>query len=473
MTTTASTPPPAPPPIPTPVPAAPSPARSGPARPPAGGIAAGVALVLLAVVVGVIGQHAADAGTAPAVATVPATGHTTTVAVTAMDMRYRPERITVPAGDRLVIVLSNADARRHDLVLATGARTPLLGKGSTARLDAGVIGGTVQGWCSQPAHRASGMTLTITATGAARAQAMPGAAAMAPAGRVDAMADPGPGFTARDAALAPAPASRVHRVTLHAREVRREVATGVTQTLWTFDGTTPGPVLRGRIGDTFEVTLVNDTTVEHGIDFHAEALAPDTAMRTVEPGHSVRYRFTAARAGIWMYHCSAMPMLYHVGNGMYGALVIDPPDLAPVDREYLMVQSEFYLGGPGQPGDAARMRADLPDAVVFNGYVSQYAFRPLPARVGQRLRIWLLDAGPNRPSAFHVVGAPFDTVYDEGGYRLRTGDPGGAQVLDLAPASGGFVEMTFTQQGSYPFLSHVLADADRGARGLIRVSQRS
>ena len=165
-----------------------------------------------------------------------------------------------------------------------------------------------------------------------------------------------------------------------------------------------------------------------------------------------------------------MPMLFHIGNGMYGALIIDPPDLAPVDHEYVLVQSEFYLGPPGQPGDLAKMKADQPDAITFNGYVSQYAWRPLAARAGQRIRIWVLDAGPNRSSAFHLVGAPFDTVYVEGAYRLRPSDPGGAQVLDLAPASGGFVEAVIAQPGTYPFLTHAMADADRGARGAIQAT---
>ena len=458
-------------------PAAPAAVPAPPARP-LGGVAAGVALVLLAVVVGAIGQHTADATTNTTSGTaVPATGHTTTIAVTATGMRYHPDHLTVPAGDRLVIVLTNTDTRRHDLVLSTGPRTALLAKGGTARLDAGVIGATVQGWCTQPAHRASGMTLTITTTAAAATGAaadpmagMPGMTTPPSAGRVDAMADPGADFTARDATLPPAPPERVHRVTLHAQEVRRDVAAGVSQLLWTFNGTSPGPVLRGRVGDIFDVTLVNDGSVEHGIDFHAEALAPDTAMRTVEPGQSTVYRFTAAKAGIWMYHCSAMPMLYHVGNGMYGALIIDPPDLPRVDREYLLVQSELYLGPPGKLGDPAKMAADQPDLVVFNGYASQYTFRPLTARTGQRIRIWLLDAGPNRSSAFHLVGAPFDTTYTEGGYRLQRSDPGGAQILDLAPASGGFAETVFTQPGTYPFLTHALADADRGARGSIQVS---
>lgn len=442
-----------------------------------GGAGLGAALVLLAVLAGLIGQRAADAGTAATAAVttdVAPTGRTTTVAVEARDMRYYPDRITVPAGDRLVIVLTNVDGRRHDLALASGPATELLAKGDTTRLDAGVIGGTVEGWCTRPAHRQSGMTLTITTTAPAGAEVAAGHAPASTPGtgtsRVDAMTEPGPDFTARDATLPPAPAQRVHRVTMRAQEVRREVAAGVTQALWTFGGTAPGPVLRGRVGETFEITLINDAGAEHGIDFHAEALAPQTAMRTVEPGERTTYRFTAVKAGIWMYHCSAMPLLQHVGNGMYGALVVDPPDLAPVDREYLLVQSELYLGAHGELADAAAMTADRPGAVVFNGYASQYAFRPLDARAGQRVRIWVLNAGPNRDSAFHLVGAPFDAVYAEGSYRLRPGQPGGAQILDLAPASGGFVEAVPTQPGTYPFLTHALADADLGARGVLRVS---
>jgi nitrite reductase (NO-forming) len=436
------------------------------------GVAVGTAVVLVAVGIGFAvprfaggGSEAAASASGPVVPT----GHTTTVAVSADAMRYHPDHISVPAGDRLVIVLTNTDSRRHDLVLATGAHTPLLTQGDAANLDAGVIGGPVEGWCSQPMHRQSGMTLHITTTAAPvdhTSDAMP----MDHSSHVDAMADPGPGFTARDASLPPASADRIHRVTLHAQEVQRDIAPGVNQTLWTFGGTAPGPTLRGHIGDEFEVTLVNDTHVEHGIDFHAEALAPDVAMRTVEPGQSIVYRFTATRSGIWMYHCSAMPMLFHIGNGMYGAVIIDPPDLAPVDHEYVLVQSEFYLGAAGQPGDLAKMRAGTPDAITFNGYVSQYAARPLTARAGQRVRIWVLDAGPNRSAAFHLVGAPLDTVYAEGAYRLRPTDPGGAQVLDLAPASGGFVEAVLPGPGSYPFLTHAMADADLGARGLIQVS---
>ncbi|MEU1836741.1 multicopper oxidase domain-containing protein [Micromonospora chersina] len=444
----------------------PRPLREDAGARPLGGVAAGLALVLVAVVAGVAAQRVSDGAPVPAAATgVAPTGHTTTVAVVADGMRFHPDRIDVPPGDRLVIELTNRDHRRHDLVLDSGAKTARVATGGSARLDAGVIGAVVQGWCSLPGHRQAGMTLRIVPTGPVSAEPPAGTAAP----HLDAMADPGPAFTARDAAAPAVPPGRLHRRELHVQEVQREVAPGVRQRLWTFDGTVPGPVLRGRVGDTFEITLVNDGTVDHGIDFHAGAVAPDQVMRPIDPGQRLTYRFTATRAGIWMYHCSTMPMLHHIGNGMYGAVIIDPPDLPRVDREYVLVQSELYLGPDGDPGDLAKMQAERPDAVVFNGYVAQYVHRPLPARTGERVRVWLLDAGPERDSSFHVVGAQFDTVYREGRWENRPADPGGAQALQLGPAAGGFVELTFPAAGHYPFVSHVMVDAERGARGLFEV----
>ncbi|HEX5542211.1 MAG TPA: multicopper oxidase domain-containing protein [Micromonospora sp.] len=440
------------------------------------GVAVGLALVLVAVVVGVIAEQVAGpgGGSTPLATKVPATGRTTTVTVTAKGMRFHPDRIEVPAGDRLVIEVTNVDERRHDLVLANGARTPSIPRGSTARLDAGVIVERLDGWCSLPGHRQQGMVLTVTVTGSSGdhgGHSPPSAETPAPAeARIDAMAEPDSAFTARDAALPPATDARVHRITLRVQEVDREVAPGVRQKLWTFNGTAPGPVLRGRVGDVFEVTLINDGSLDHGIDFHAGALAPDRPMRPIDPGQSLVYRFTATKAGIWMYHCSTMPMLHHIGNGMFGVVIIDPPDLPPADREYVLVQSELYLGPQGESGDLAKMQAERPDAVVFNGYVAQYAHRPLTARVGERVRFWLLDAGPNRASSFHIVGAQFDTVYREGRWELRPTDPGGAQVLNLAPAAGGFVETVFPQAGTYPFVSHSMVDAEQGARGAVHVT---
>jgi nitrite reductase (NO-forming) len=385
----------------------------------------------------------------------------------------------VPAGDRLVVVLTNGGDQPHDLVLANGAHTDRLAPGERAELDAGVIGGDLDGWCSVVGHRQMGMQLQVRAVGAPTSPAgtVTGHQHAASRGHsaaedIDPNAQPGPGFTPYDATLPPVGDGTTHLITLPVTDVEREVAPGVRQTLWTFGGTAPGPTLHGRVGDVFEVTLVNHASMGHSIDFHAGALAPDGPMRTIAPGQSLTYRFTATRSGIWMYHCSTMPMSLHIANGMFGAVVIDPPDLAPVDHEYVLVQSEMYLGPEGGTADPDRVASGRPDLVVFNGYARQYDAAPLAARVGERVRIWVLAAGPNRGSSFHVVGGQFDTVYREGAYDLRPGPgvTGGSQVLGLLPAQGGFVELSFPEAGTYPFVTHAMSDAERGAHGTFAVT---
>ncbi|PYF99372.1 nitrite reductase (NO-forming) [Georgenia satyanarayanai] len=444
----------------------------------------GVGAVALAVVLGVAGDPAAagltgssaDDGAA-------ATGRTTTVRVEARDMRFVPDVVEVPAGDRLVVELVNTDDDVHDLVLDNGVRSGRMSAGETVELDLGVVGRDVEGWCSVAGHRQMGMTLDVVAVGAAPAAAADhgdhasSSSAADPAHeQPDLRAEPDEDFTAHPAELPPAPAGKLHQVTLTVGEVTAEVAPGVEQERWTFNGTDPGPTLRGTVGDVFEITLVNDGTIGHSIDFHAGALAPDEPMRTIAPGESLVYRFTAERAGIWMYHCSTASMSMHIAQGMVGAVVIDPPGLEPVDREYVLVQSEVYLGEAGGTADADAIASEQPDLVVFNGYANQYDHEPLIARVGERVRVWVLAAGPNRGSAFHVVGGQFDTVWSEGAYRLGGpegigGASGGAQVLPLVPAQGGFVELELPEAGHYPVVSHAMVDAERGAHGIIRVTE--
>jgi nitrite reductase (NO-forming) len=463
--------------------------------------------VVLAVAAGVALDPSALTGAAAtesAAAGVVATGETTHVVVEAKNMRFTPATIKVPMGNRLVIDLRNTDdSDVHDLVLDSGGNSGRLAPGDSARVTVPVVGRDIDGWCSVVGHRQMGMVLTIQATGTPPAgsgtdqaagdghaghQHGPGVSTgtpeqaptsgpahgstgTPPAG-LDFMAAPGPGFTAHDATLPPVDDGAVHRRTFTVSEVEREVAPGYTQQLWTYHGNAPGPVLHGRVGDRFVITLVNDGSIGHSVDFHAGALAPDGPMRTIGPGESLVYRFTATRAGIWMYHCSTMPLTAHIANGMFGAVVIDPPDLPRVDRSYVLTQSELYLGPRGGVVDMAKLQAEQPDAVVFNGYANQYDHDPLPAKVGERIRIWVLDAGPNRPSSFHVVGGQFDTVFSEGAYLLRPGNAehGGAQVLSLGPAQGGFVELSFPEAGHYPFVSHLMLDAERGAHGVFEVT---
>jgi nitrite reductase (NO-forming) len=485
--------------------------RGGRARP-AGQVAGlavtGLAAVTMAVAAGVAVDPAAIGArsSVSAAAGVAATGEITTVNVEAHDMRFTPATISVPAGNRLVIVVTNTDDEDvHDLVLDSGADSGRLSPGQSARVDVGVVGRDLDGWCSVIGHKQMGMVLnvhvtrtvadTAPATGAGPSEGhaahqhgpggmpsgMPtdgastkgedaqGAEPTPATENLDLMAEPSPGWAARDAALPPLAKSRMHRRTFVVRDVVLEVAPGVTQRLWTYDGNAPGPVLHGRVGDRFEITLVNDGSVGHSIDFHAGALAPQRPMRTLAPGGSLTYRFRATRAGVWMYHCSTMPMSAHIANGLFGAVVIDPPDLPRVDRSYLLVQSELYLGDQGGEVDVSKLAAEDPDLVVFNGFANQYDHAPLTARVGERVRVWVLDAGPNRATSFHVVGGQFDTTYAEGDYLLRRGD-GGAQSLGLQAAQGGFVELTFPEPGDYPFVSHLMIDAERGAHGMFRVT---
>ena len=436
--------------------------------PATGVIAVGVLATLVAV------AAAVTTVTEPHARTV--AGGTQTVDVTLVGMRVVPGVIEAPAGTRLVLRVTNADGQRHDLRLATGEQTPMLRPGESATLTLPPLTGPIDGWCTVAGHRAAGMTLRIEVTGSAAEAARrpsPGHAAhAAEQGPLNLAAPPGPGFTPYDATLRPAPGGTEHKVEIHVVEKELEVAPGVRQRMWTFGGTVPGPVLRGKVGDVFTVTFVNDGTIGHGIDFHAGSLAPDRPMRTIEPGERLTYRFTADRAGAWLYHCSTMPMLQHIANGMYGAVIIDPPDLRPVDREYVLVQGELYLGTPGDPAQVARMRDGRPDGWMFNGTAAQYDHAPLAARAGERVRVWVVAAGPASGTAFHIVGTRFDTVYKEGAYLLRPDDPGGAQALDLAPAQGGFVETVFPEPGRYPFVDHDMRHAESGAHGFFQVSGR-
>ncbi len=441
--------------------------------PAAGGIAVGVLATLLAV------AASATGGTQPQTRTVTG-GGTQTVDVTLVGMSVVPSTIEAPAGTRLILRVTNKDAQRHDLRLATGQQTPMLRAGQSATLTLPELTGPVDGWCTVAGHRAAGMTLRINVTGASSPQATQDPATghdpaahssgMSHGGPLNLAAPMSPGWKPYDATLRPAPGGTEHKVEIRAVEKDVEVAPGVRQRMWTFGGTVPGPVLRGKVGDVFTVTFVNDGTMGHGIDFHAGSLAPDRPLRTIEPGERLTYRFKAEHAGAWLYHCSTMPMLQHIANGMYGAVIIDPPDLPRVDREYVLVQGELYVGKPGETTQVAKMREGRPDGWMFNGAAAQYDHAPLTARKGERVRVWVVAAGPASGTAFHIVGTQFDAVYKEGAYLLRRDDDGAAQVLDLAAAQGGFAEAVFPEPGRYPFVDHDMRHAESGAHGFFQVT---
>jgi len=427
------------------------------------------------------GERGTGAGTA--VASAAPSGAAQDVNVSLTEFAITPATLNVGAGTTVRFHVTNNGTIPHNFTLDTGQATPNIAPDGEADLTAGPFTKSLQGFCSIPGHKQAGMLMNITVTGAAGASTpstanMPGMSASSPSSvptstdaKINFSATPGPSWHAFDPTLAPAPGGTVHNVTLTVKELTREVAPGVTQLAWTFNGQVPGPILRGHIGDVFNVTLINDGTMGHSIDFHASQVAPNVDMRTIEPGQSLVYQFKADYAGIWMYHCGTAPALEHIANGMFGAVIIDPPNLAPVAHEYVMIQSELYLGPQGQPGDYAKMLTGDYDAVVFNGYVNQYKYAPIKVDPGQRIRIWVLNVGPSDISSFHIVGTIFDTIFKEGHYELQPGNPtgGGSQALDLDPAQGGFIETTFAQPGIYTMVSHKFDDATRGDLGTFDV----
>jgi nitrite reductase (NO-forming) len=415
-------------------------------------------------------QRASQTRLAAASAPIAPTGSPQHVDVELGEFYIKPATISVSAGTPLLFHVTNKGTVPHNFTVAAKA-TPDLAPGASADLSVDAVQQSQVAFCSIPGHRQAGMQMQIQVTAAGTSHPV-AATEGTPAGgdaKVDPSAKPGPGWKPFDPSLKPADGATTHAITLHATETVLEVAPGVKQQMWTFNGQVPAPILRGHVGDVFTVTLINDAKMGHSIDFHASQTAMDTNMRTIAPGQSLVYQFTADHAGIWMYHCGTAPTLQHIGNGMYGAVVIDPPDLAPVDHEYVLVQSELYFGPQGQPGDFSKMSADKPDAVVFNGYFDQYKFAPIHVAAHQRIRIWILDAGPNDPSSFHIVGTQFDTVFKEGAYLLRPGNAehGASQALDLSPAQGGFVEFPVPEDGSYSIVSHRFADPGRGALGTL------
>ena len=395
------------------------------------------------------------------------------VSVRLTEFAVKPSTIDVAPGTTLTLVVTNSGAMAHDLKINGTSGTKMLQPGQNEVVEVGVIDADATAWCTVAGHRAAGMSMRIHVTGQTPpASVAASAAASAADAVIDFSATPGKGWKAFDPTLAPAPGGTEHKVTFHATEKVIEVAPGVHQEMWTFNDQVPGPVLRGRVGDLFTITLVNNGKIEHSIDFHASKVAWNDKMRSLKPGESLVYQYQAKFAGIFMYHCGTAPALHHIGNGMHGAVIIDPPVLAPVDHEYVLVQSELYLGPEGQPGDLTKMQQVAFDGIVFNGFVNQYMFSPIRIEPNQRVRVWVLDAGPSENSSFHIVGTIFDTVFKEGSYLLQPdARNGGSQALDLQPAQGGFVEFSMDEAGLYPIVTHKFSNVGKGALGLFQAGE--
>jgi nitrite reductase (NO-forming) len=258
---------------------------------------------------------------------------------------------------------------------------------------------------------------------------------------------------------------------------RIEIAKGVTYEGWTFGNTVPGPVIRVRQGDLVKVTLVNESPMPHSIDFHSARIPMNVAFRTIMPGQELEFEFEARDPGAFMVHCGTAPVLMHIMQGMYLPIIVDPAGGwgTRADREFVLVQSEFYAQSGAdsvmQPDWQAALD-DRPTHVVFNGRANQYVEDPLQVDVGERVRLFVVNAGPSRRSDFHLVGAVFDRV-------IPDGNPDHAMEhvqTWTVPAGGGAVfETVFEEgasgEGAYAFVTHSFSDASKGAVGLIKVGE--
>jgi nitrite reductase (NO-forming) len=261
--------------------------------------------------------------------------------------------------------------------------------------------------------------------------------------------------------------AKVHTVHLDMTEREAEIAPGKVVKIWTFGDQVPGPVIRVRVGDTVKTTITNSGDLPHSIDYHAARIAPDRAFRDVAPGESFTYSFTATDPGVFMYHCGTAPVVHHIANGMYGMIIVEPEGgLPPVDRELAFVQSDWYPSDiSGRPADDTKLMTGIPDVVTFNGYAAQYKDEPITVKKGERIRAFVLAAGPNTWSAFHVVGTVLDRVWYDGN---PANEQLGLQSLNLSASQGAIAEFTLSQEGIYPFVTHDFTNATKGAVGLLR-----
>jgi nitrite reductase (NO-forming) len=277
---------------------------------------------------------------------------------------------------------------------------------------------------------------------------------------------------AYDATLPPVAAGDLVKVHMTLKDMVVEIAPGVRYNTWAFDGHgAPGPVVHVREGQTVEMTLTNGGAIPHSIDFHAARIAPNVAFRDVAPGESFTFRFEAGDPGVYMYHCGTKPVLAHIANGMYGAIVVDPASPLPkADHEYVLVASEWYLTDDGvdEPAslDIAKARAMQPDWTTFNGYANQYVTHPLEADPGDTVRLYVVAAGPTLDTDFHVVGTIFDRAWVNGDMtQFQTG----VQTVGVPAGGGAVFDVKIDEPGLYPFVSHAFAHVDLGQVGLLKV----
>jgi nitrite reductase (NO-forming) len=432
-------------------------------------------IALLAVMLGLVAcglQQPATPANSAAQAGGPTLG---TLEIHSVDLGFKPTNLNVEKPGRYTIKLTNDGVIPHDVTFPDGTKLAANPK-ETKSADVDVPASGLSFICSVPGHADAGMKGAIS---------VGGSTANAGNHTADDHGGPPPATDVQPDDKAPAPklydatapaalSGTTHDIDLTVEEKDMTVAKGFVQAVWTFNGTVPGPVIRVKVGDTVRIHLKNPATnkLAHSVDFHASQVAWNDEMTSINPGEEKLYEWKADYAGVWMYHCGTAPALHHIANGMYGMVIVEPKEGLPkVDKEFTLVQSEWYLGPQGQPVSLAKASAaaPTPDFVVFNGVANQYKDNPLKVGTGEKVRIFVLNAGPSVDSSFHIVGTIFNTVIKEG-VTLTADNPGhyGAQAVDLAPAQGAIVEFTTAEDGLYPIVTHAFNFVGRGALGLIQ-----
>jgi nitrite reductase (NO-forming) len=285
-----------------------------------------------------------------------------------------------------------------------------------------------------------------------------------------------------DAPLVPPAITRKHAtkviVHLEVREVEGRLADGVKYPFWTFGGKVPGKFMRVREGDLVEFHLDNhpDNKMPHNIDLHA-VIGPGggAGSSLTAPGHSSMFAFKALHPGLYAYHCATAPVAMHVGNGMYGLILVEPKEGLPkVDREYYVMQSEFYTKGPNgqlglQPFSMEKAIVEKPEYIVFNGAVgSTLGESALPAKAGETIRLYVGNGGPNLTSSFHIIGEIFDHVWTEGNTSVTAQN---VQTTTIPPGGATIVDFKMNVPGTFVIVDHSLTRAfNKGALAQIKAT---
>ena len=295
-----------------------------------------------------------------------------------------------------------------------------------------------------------------------------------------------------DAVLKPLTSAGLKEVRLDTTHKIIEIAPGVRFSAWTFGDQVPGPTIRARVGDKIRFTMTNrsdepvpgvqltSAPMMHSMDFHAAMVSPADKYRSIAPGQTITFEFTLHYPGVFMYHCGTPMVLEHIASGMYGAVVVEPKGGYPTkaDREYVIVQSEFYAkldpagakvgAAPLYVLDGERLKNSQPTHTVFNGVFNGLVQNPLPAKAGERVRLFVLNVGPSKTSSFHVVGTIFDRVWFEGNplNQFR-----GMQTVLLGSSNSAIVEFMVPEDGPYIMVDHHFANASQGAVGIISTAK--